>query len=60
MTDKIRTAPDVRWRTVGTGMCPTWRCMGCDKFRVSTGSRGVGVKRRCAVCVAEKAKGVAK
>lgn len=54
MSDRIRTAPDVPFRQVGIGLRPLWRCMGCDQNRPSEGSRGLGVKRRCAVCVAKK------
>ena len=54
MTDRIRTAPDVPFRQVGIGYNPTWLCMGCGKPSPATGSRGKGVFRRCAVCLAAK------
>ena len=38
----------------GIGMNPRWLCGGCNEKRESLGSRGVGIARRCAVCVAKK------
>ena len=47
---------DAPWRPRGLGMPATWVCMGCSKARGSTlGAKGVGVRRRCSVCVAAKA-----
>ena len=49
--------PDAPWRSAGIGLGMGWRCMGCNVSRSSTlGSRGAGIKKRCAVCVAAKAK----
>lgn len=53
MSDKIRSAADVAYRSTGMGIEPLWRCMGCNKDRPSLGSRGKGVRRRCAQCVAK-------
>ena len=47
---------DVGFRPAGIGSAHTWRCMGCGVSRSTTaGSKGAGVKKRCAVCVAKKA-----
>ena len=46
---------DVRYRAVGMGMSITWQCFGCGQQRVTLGSRGAGVHKRCGVCVAAKA-----
>ncbi len=54
MSDKIRSSPDVNYRPTGMGIEPLWRCMGCNKDRPSLGSRGAGVRRRCAQCIAKK------
>ena len=46
---------DAPWKPRGLGVPSTWVCMGCNKHRGSTlGARGVGVRRRCAQCVAKK------
>lgn len=50
-SDESRRAPDVPYRHAGPGLLPTWQCMGCGQKRVVLGARGVGVRRRCAVCV---------
>lgn len=53
-----RTSPEpdrsMQWHTGGTGLHSTWMCMGCHKPRLRTGSKGKGIKQRCAVCVAKK------
>ncbi len=49
-----RTKPDVKFRPAGTGVPYAWLCLGCNKPRSMLGRRGVGVKKRCAVCVAAK------
>lgn len=54
MSDRIRTAPDVNFRPAGAGMQHLWLCMGCGKSRPSLGSRGTGVARRCASCLAAR------
>lgn len=54
MTDRIRTAPDVRFRSAGVGMVITFRCMGCHQIRSTAGSRGLGIAKRCAGCVASR------
>jgi hypothetical protein len=43
------------FRDPGSGMQSFWQCMGCHKARSAAGAKGVGVKRRCAVCLAKKA-----
>ena len=53
MSDRIRTAPDVPFKVGGGGMPHTWQCMGCGQTRLSTGSRGTGIRKRCAHCVAK-------
>ena len=50
--DDIRAAPDRPFRQVGTGQHSLWRCMGCNQNREAAGSKGVGIRRRCAFCVA--------
>ena len=52
--DDTRRGPDRQFRPAGIGSAHTWRCMGCGQSRPSLGARGVGVRRRCAVCVAKK------
>jgi hypothetical protein len=60
MSDRIRTTPDVRWRFSGVGITPTFRCLGCDTSRLSTGSKGSGIFKRCASCLAAKAEAKAR
>lgn len=60
MSDRIRTAPDVRWRFSGVGITPTFRCLGCHTSRLGTGSKGSGIFKRCAACLAAKAEAKAK
>ena len=55
MSDRIRTAPDVSFRPAGVGMAATFMCLGCGGLRLIRGSKGNGVRRRCAGCVAERA-----
>ena len=44
---------DAPWKPRGLGHDVSWRCGGCHQTRSSTlGSKGAGVKKRCAVCVA--------
>ena len=46
---------DAPWKPRGLGQGVTWRCLGCNQHRYSTlGSKGAGVRKRCAVCVAAK------
>ena len=46
---------DAPWKPRGLGHSVTWRCGGCHQNRSTTaGSRGKGVMKRCAVCVASK------
>lgn len=43
-------------RPPGVGMAHNWQCMGCGQVRFTTlGSKGVGLRRRCAKCVEAKA-----
>lgn len=60
MSDRIRTTPDVRWRFSGVGITPTFRCMGCNLSRSGIGSKGSGVFKRCAACLAAKDEAKAK
>ena len=55
MSDRIRTAPDRPWRYSGVGLYPTFLCMGCNTSRSGTGSKGAGIFKRCAPCLAAKA-----
>jgi hypothetical protein len=56
MSDNARnTHNDVRFAPVGMGMSITWQCFGCGKQRMTLGSKGVGVFKRCGVCVAARA-----
>ena len=53
--DSHNAPRDVAFRPAGIGSAHTWRCMGCNVCRSTmAGSRGAGVKKRCAVCVAAK------
>lgn len=42
-------------RPNGSGVPMRWRCLHCAQVRDLTGSRGAGVMKRCAVCVAKRA-----
>ena len=53
--DDSTRPPDVHFRPVGTGLVTTWRCLGCDLSRPTLGSRGLGIRKRCAQCVAKRA-----
>jgi hypothetical protein len=37
----------------GAGVPLAWRCMGCDQVRSMAGSRGAGLRKRCAACIAD-------
>ena len=53
--DNHNTPQDVRYAPVGMGHHVTWSCLGCGQPRFTTaGSRGKGIKKRCAQCVAKK------
>lgn len=39
MTDRIRTAPDVRFRPVGVGVSYTFCCARCNLFRQQIGRK---------------------
>lgn len=54
-SDETRTAPDARYRPAGPGMAITWRCNRCQQPRPVLGSRGVGIRRLCAMCVKGRA-----
>jgi hypothetical protein len=55
--DNFRNNPtDVPFKAAGTGHLSLFRCMGCDKSRSTAGRRGVGVRMRCAECVAARRK----
>ena len=52
--DDSTRSVEPRWAAPGHGMAPArFRCMGCDHPRPTGGARGVGVRKRCAVCVAK-------
>lgn len=42
--------------TTGAGPGPliSWRCMGCQQVRLMAGSKGKGIAKRCAGCVAKR------
>ena len=41
-------------RAHGGGLAMRWKCMGCNQVRDTLGSRGAGVRKVCAVCVAKR------
>ena len=41
-------------RANGGGLAMRWKCMGCNQVRDILGSRGVGARKVCAVCVAKR------
>lgn len=41
-------------RSQGPGMNTQWLCNGCHTKRAQLGSRGMGFRKLCAVCVAKK------
>ena len=45
----------MRVKGQGPGIYPQFNCFGCSKLRVTTGSKGVGIFKRCASCVAAAA-----
>lgn len=49
------THNDVRFAPVGMGMLIRWHCFGCGQSRATLGSKGAGVHKRCALCVAARA-----
>lgn len=53
MSDRLKTAPDVRFRPVGTGLAATFRCNACGIFRQVPGRKLVqmrGLIRKQYVC----------
>lgn len=54
-SDTDRRPPDRGFRHPGTGNQSYWQCMGCNHSRSGAGAKGVGVRRRCAICLAKKA-----
>lgn len=40
----------------GPGIASRWLCMGCHLLKNTLGSRGAGVRKRCAACVESKRK----
>lgn len=55
MSSDISKKPaDVAFKPAGTGLAMTWLCMGCQKPRSMLGRRGIGLKRRCAQCIAKR------
>lgn len=53
-SDETRRQPDRWYRLPATGLPVTWYCMGCHQTRQPLGSRGVGVRKRCAACCVER------
>lgn len=53
-SDDSKKPTDVPFVPAGPGMVHAFRCMGCGQKRVVLGARGVGVRRRCAVCVRQR------
>lgn len=56
--DGAKYRPDVKWRPTGVGMDHRRNCMGCSAWRETAGGRGVGLRWRCAACLAAKVKPV--
>lgn len=54
--DNAKYRPDVKWRSTGVGMDHRRNCMGCKLWRDTAGGRGIGLRWRCAACVAAKVK----
>lgn len=55
MTDRIRTASDVKFKPCGIGMSSTFRCNACNGFRSMYGRKLVqmrGLIRKQYVCAA--------
>ena len=55
MSDTAIPRLEVKWREVVIGHQSLFKCMGCNTSRSCFGRRGLGVKQRCAVCVAKRA-----
>lgn len=58
MSKNYSTASDVTSKQPahGPGLQSMWRCMGCNVTRPNLGSRGAGVRKRCASCLEAKGK----
>ena len=41
-------------RIAGAGVPMRWRCLHCSQVRDILGSRGAGIRKKCAVCVAKR------
>ena len=52
------SAPDVTAKqpASGGGLMTSWRCMGCNRTVPHLGSKGKGVRKRCAACLAASTK----
>lgn len=51
-SDDRRSPNDTLWRPTGQGVMVLFSCMGCNQSRHTAGARGVGVRKRCAICLA--------
>lgn len=57
MTDEQRNQPGMpAFRHVGTGSLVTKHCLRCDRWKLTTGSSGSGIRWRCAACKKPKVK----
>lgn len=54
-SNKTDAHADAPWKPAGTGLALRWSCMGCNTPRDPAGSKGAGLRRRCAACLAAKA-----
>ena len=54
-SDDITRTSVAAVRNTGIGHYSRWHCMGCHVWRDSMiGSKGAGLRKRCAVCVRAK------
>lgn len=54
--DESKFRQDVTFRATGVGMDHRRNCWGCSLWRGTAGGKGVGLRWRCAACLAAKAK----
>jgi hypothetical protein len=56
MSDRLKTTPDLPWLAPGVGLAVKRHCMGCNQHRETPNGRGIGLRWRCAACVALRRK----
>ena len=54
-SDLANRPADVRFIPAGIGTNTNWMCFGCQKAKPQRNSKGVGLFKRCADCIEEKA-----